>query len=427
VATGANSTRGNVVTGRTGRTIDGNPTGRPIAQTVARGGRWTDRLRWHLIARRSPHMPVSAERFGTTPDGEEVDRFTLSAGGLRVQVLSYGGVLSAIEAPDRHGDRANVVLGFADLADYVRRNPFFGCITGRFANRLAGGRFTLDGRTYHIPLNDGPNALHGGGIGLDKRVWKVEEAGDAAVRLHHTSPEGDQGFPGTLALTVTYTLDGDGALRIDYAATTDAPTVLNLTNHSYFNLAGEGSGDVYGHLVQVAADNYTPVGSRLVPTGAIEPVAGTPLDFTVATAIGARIRDSHPQLVLGHGYDHNYVLRGGEALAGRPSDKLRGGQALAGRPSDELRGAGLAATVIEPGSGRTLTVATTEPGLQFYSGNFLDGSLVGPAGRAYRQGDGFALETQHFPDSPNQPGFPSTVLRPGQEFRSSTVFAFGLS
>ena len=342
-------------------------------------------------------MPVSVERFGTTPDGEEVDRFTLSAGAVRVQVLSYGGVLSAIDAPDRRGDLANVVLGFSDLADYVSRSPFFGCITGRYANRLAGGRFTLDGRSYHIPLNDGPNALHGGGIGLDKRVWKVEEAGDAAVRLHHTSHEGDQGFPGTLDLTVTYTLDAEGGLRIDYAATTDAPTVVNLTNHSYFNLAGEGSGDVYDHVVWLGADEYTPVGPGLVPTGAIEPVAGTPLDFTVPTAIGARIRDSHPQLVLGHGYDHNYVLRGG----------------------------GRAATVLEPASGRTLTVTTTEPGLQFYSGNFLEGSLVGPAGRAYRQGDGFALETQHFPDSPNQPSFPSTVLRPGQQFHSSTVFTFG--
>jgi aldose 1-epimerase len=279
----------------------------------------------------------------------------------------------------------------------VGRSPFFGCITGRYANRLAGGRFTLDGRSYHIPLNDGPNALHGGGIGLDKRVWKVEEAGDAAVRLHHTSHEGDQGFPGTLDLTVSYTLDADGGLRIDYAATTDAPTVVNLTNHSYFNLAGEGSGDVYDHVVWLGADAYTPAGPGLVPTGAIEPVAGTPLDFTVPTAIGARIRDSHPQLVLGQGYDHNYVLRG----------------------------EGPAARVLEPASGRTLTVTTTEPGLQFYSGNFLDGSLVGPAGRAYRQGDGFALETQHFPDSPNRPAFPSTVLRPGQEFRSSTVFTFG--
>jgi len=342
-------------------------------------------------------MPVSVERFGTTPDSEEVDRFTLSAGAVRVQVLSYGGVLSAIDAPDRRGDLANVVLGFSDLADYVSRSPFFGCITGRYANRLAGGRFTLDGRSYHIPLNDGPNALHGGGIGLDKRVWKVEEAGDAAVRLHHTSHEGDQGFPGTLDLTVTYTLDAEGGLRIDYAATTDAPTVVNLTNHSYFNLAGEGSGDVYDHVVWLGADEYTPVGPGLVPTGAIEPVAGTPLDFTVPTAIGARIRDSHPQLVLGHGYDHNYVLRGD----------------------------GAAATVLDPASGRTLTVTTTEPGLQFYSGNFLEGSLVGPAGRAYRQGDGFALETQHFPDSPNQPSFPSTVLRPGQQFHSSTVFTFG--
>jgi aldose 1-epimerase len=343
-------------------------------------------------------MPVSAERFGTTPDGEEVDRYTLSAGPVRIQVLSYGGALCSIEAPDRGGQHANVLLGLPTLDDYVHRSPYFGCITGRFANRLAGGRFTLDGRTYHVPLNDGPNALHGGGIGLDKRVWKVEVSGDAAIRLHHTSPDGDQGFPGTLGITVEYTLGEDGALRIDYTATTDAPTVLNLTNHSYFNLAGEGSGDVYGHLVWIDADRYTPVGPGLVPTGAVEPVDGTPLDFTTPTAIGTRIRDSFEQLVQGHGYDHNYVLRGGE----------------------------VAARVVEPESGRTLRVATTEPGVQFYSGNFLDGTLVGPAGRAYRQGDGFALETQHFPDSPNQPGFPSTVLRPGQEYHSTTVYTFGV-
>ena len=343
-------------------------------------------------------MPVSAERFGTTPDGEQVDRYTLSAGPLRVQVLSYGGAVSAIEAPDREGRTVNVVLALPTLDDYVHRSPYFGCITGRYANRIAGGRFTLDGRPYHIPLNDGPNAMHGGGIGLDKRVWKVEEAGDSAIRLHHTSPDGDQGFPGTLMVHVTYELGDGGDLRIDYAAAADAPTVLNLTNHSYFNLAGEGSGDVYRHLVQINAHRYTPVGPGLIPTGAVDPVAGTPLDFTTPTPVGARIRDSFPQLVQGHGYDHNYVLRGDD----------------------------VAARVVEPDSGRTLTVRTTEPGLQFYSGNFLDGTLVGPAGRAYRQGDGLALETQHFPDSPNQPSFPSTVLRPGQEYLSSTVYAFGV-
>ncbi|GAA5191536.1 galactose mutarotase [Rugosimonospora acidiphila] len=343
-------------------------------------------------------MPVSAERFGTTPDGEEVDRYTLAAGPIRIQVLSYGGALCAIEAPDRAGRTANVVLGLPTLDDYVHRSPYFGCITGRYANRIAGGRFTLDGRSYHIPLNDGPNALHGGGIGLDKQVWKVEETGDAAIRLHHTSPDGDQGFPGTLAVSVSYTLGERGDLRIDYAATCDAPTVLNLTNHSYFNLAGEGSGDVYGHVVQINADGYTPVGPDLIPTGVIEPVAGTPLDFTTPTEVRARIRDDFPQLVRGHGYDHNYVLRGAQ----------------------------VAARVVEPVSGRTLSVQTTEPGMQFYTGNFLDGALVGPAGRAYRQGDGLALETQHFPDSPNQPSFPSTVLRPGQEFRSTTVYTFGV-
>jgi aldose 1-epimerase len=342
-------------------------------------------------------MTIHVRPFGSTPDGEEVMRYQLAAGALRVEVLSYGGVIAAIEAPDRAGRAANVVLGFADLASYLERSPFFGCITGRYANRIADGRFVLDGRTYQVPLNDGPNALHGGGMGLDKRVWKVEEVGAAAIRLSHTSPDGDQGFPGTVELEVSYQLSPDGVLRIDYAATSDAPTVLNLTNHSYFNLGGEGSGDVYQHLVQINAERYTPVRAGLIPTGALEPVAGTPLDFTVATPIGARIREGFGQLVRSHGYDHNYVLDGGT----------------------------FAARVIEPESGRVLTVRTTEPGVQFYTGNFLDGTLVGPAGRVYRQGDGFALETQHFPDSPNHPGFPSTVLRPGQQYRSSTEYVFG--
>jgi aldose 1-epimerase len=336
--------------------------------------------------------------FGTTPDGTPVDCFTLCTGPVRVRVLSYGGVIASIEVPDRQGRLANVALGFADLADYVHRSPYFGCIAGRYANRIAAGRFHLDGRTYQVPLNDGPNALHGGGVGLDKQVWQGEMMGPAALRLTHTSPDGDQGFPGTLRLAVTYTLAEPATLRIDYHATTDALTVINITNHTYFNLTGEGSGDVYDHVLTLGADRYTPVGPGLIPTGAVEPVTATPLDFTVPAPIGARIRDSHPQLVLAQGYDHNFVL-----------------------------GAGPAARVFDPVSGRVLTVTTTEPGLQFYSGNFLDGSLVGPAGRAYRQGDAFALETQHFPDSPNHPGFPSTLLRPGHEFRSSTEYAFSVA
>jgi aldose 1-epimerase len=336
--------------------------------------------------------------FGVTPDGTPVDCFTLCAGPARVRVLSYGGVIASIEVPDRQGRLANVALGFADLADYVERSPYFGCIAGRYANRIAAGRFQLDGRSYQIPLNDGPNALHGGGVGLDKQVWRAEQLGPAALRLTHTSPDGDQGFPGTLRLAVTYTLTEQPALRIDYHATTDVLTVINLTNHTYFNLSGEGSGDIYDHVLTLGADRYTPVGPGLIPTGAIEPVAGTPLDFTAPTPIGARIRDSHPQVVLAQGYDHNFVLSEGPA-----------------------------AQVFDPVSGRALTITTTEPGLQFYSGNLLDGSLVGPAGRAYRQGDAFALETQHFPDSPNHPGFPSTVLRPTREFRSTTEYAFSVA
>jgi aldose 1-epimerase len=352
-------------------------------------------------------MPVSAESFGHTPDGEAVDRFTLSAGAARVGVLSYGGAICSIEVPDRRGESANVALGLTNLTDYIEHTFYFGCIAGRYANRIAAGRFTLDGRAYQIPLNDGPNALHGGGIGLDKRVWRAEPAGDAAVRLRYTSPDGDQGFPGTVEMSVTYALvrtpAGDAELTIDYTAVTDAPTVINLTNHTYVNLAGEGSGDIYDHLVRINADWYTPVRPDMIPTGTIEPVAGTPLDFTRPTAVGARIRDSFPQLVLGQGYDHNYVLN----RAGEP-------------------GLVPAAEAYEPVSGRVLRVLTTEPGVQFYSGNHLDGSVAGPAGRTYRQGDGLALETQHFPDSPNHPQFPSTVLRPGQVYRTTTVFEFSV-
>jgi aldose 1-epimerase len=343
-------------------------------------------------------MTLVVGPFGTTPDGEEVLRYQLAAGPVQVDVLNYGGIVSAVHAPDRTGRPANVVLGFPELAGYLTNAPYFGCITGRYANRIAGGRFSVDGHGYQIPRNDGPNALHGGSHGLNKRVWKVEETGDASIRLTHTSPDGDQGFPGTVELSVAYALSADGSLRIEYVATTDAPTVLNLTNHSYFNLAGEGSGDVYRHLLWLNACHYTPVREGLIPTGAIEPVAGTPLDFTAPTPIGARIREGFPCLVNSHGYDHNYVLDGGP----------------------------LAARVVEPESGRVLTVSTTEPGLQFYSGNFLDGTLVGPAGRAYRQGDAFALETQHFPDSPNHPEFPTTLVRPGEEYRSSTTYSFSV-
>jgi aldose 1-epimerase len=345
---------------------------------------------------------VVSDVFGSAPDGP-VERYVLDNGTIQVQILTYGGVVQSIRAPDRYGEPANVTLGFATLVDYVERSPYLGNITGRYANRIARGRFTLDGRTHHLPTNDGPNSLHGGTVGFDRHVWTataLRETDRVGVLLRLTSPAGDQGYPGTLDTTVTYWVTPDNALRIEYLATTDEPTVVNLTNHTLFNLAGEGSGSVEGHVLRLNAGRYTPVDQTLIPTGSIEPVAATPMDFTEPTPIGNRIRDSFEQLVRGRGYDHNYVL-----------DRADDGLSFAARVS-------------EPSSGRVLTVYTTEPGIQFYTGNFLDGTLTGTGGRTYRQCDGFALETQHFPDAPNRPEFPSTVLRPGETYRTTTVYRF---
>jgi aldose 1-epimerase len=347
---------------------------------------------------------IDKEPFGTTAAGEKVDRYTLTNGHVRVRILTYGGILQTIESPDRRGRLANVTLGFNNLADYETKSPYFGCITGRYANRIALGKFTLDGVTYQLPINNPPNSLHGGTVGFDKHVWAATPQRDrdsVGLRLTFTSPDGDQGYPGALSATVTYTLTNRGGIRMDYRATTTKPTIVNLTNHAYWNLAGEGSGAIYDHDMYLNASRYTPVDSTLIPTGSIDPVAGTPMDFTRPTAIGARIRNGFPQLVIGRGYDHNWVLdRRGDGLS-------------------------LAARVSEPTSGRTLAIYTTEPGIQFYSGNFLDGTLVGTSGRMYRQGDGFALETQHYPDSPNHPNFPSTVLRPGEVYQTTTIYQLG--
>ena len=351
-----------------------------------------------------------AEEFGALADGTLVQRWTLAGDrGMTVRVLTYGGIVQAIEVPGRDGRPANVTLGFAGLDAYARDNrPYFGALIGRYANRIAGGRFSLDGRAFQLPVNNPPNSLHGGGEGFDKRVWAATGIGDersAGVELAYTSPDGEMGYPGTLTVQARYRLGPGNELRIDYRATTDAPTVVNLTNHSYFNLAGEAAGPVGGHRLRLHADHYTPTDATNIPTGQVAPVAGTPFDFTSPHPIGERIDNQDEQLEFGLGYDHNFVLRdppGGGALAP-------------------------AAWVEDPASGRVLEIATSEPGVQFYSGNQLDGTLVGAGGVAYRPRAGFALETQHYPDSPNQPAFPPTVLRPGQVYRSSTTYRFSVS
>ncbi|AGP58072.1 aldose epimerase family protein [Streptomyces rapamycinicus] len=344
------------------------------------------------------------EHFGTLSDGTEVDRWTIGCGRTRLRVLSYGGIVQALEIPDRHGRRANVSLGFDDLDSYVADSPYFGALIGRYGNRIARGTFTLDGKKYQLPINDGPNSLHGGDKGFDKRVWSVEpfrKGADVGLTLRRMSPDGEMGYPGTLTVRVDYTLTAAGDFRIDYEATTDKATVVNLTNHTYYNLAGEGSGSVYDHRLEIAASRYTPVDKTLIPTGELAKVAGTPFDFRRAKEIGRDIREAHQQVLYGQGIDHNFVLDKG--ITSRPEHFL---------------------TVTEPESGRVMRIATTEPGVQFYTGNFLTGTFAGTSGRVYRQGDAFALETQHFPDSPNQPSFPSTVLRPGQTYRSTTVHSF---
>ena len=345
------------------------------------------------------------ELFGRLADGTKVYRWSLENGGTRMKVLSYGGVVQTLEVPDARGRHANVVAGFDDIDDYVAKSPYFGALIGRYGNRIAGGRFTLDGVPYSLDINNPPNSLHGGAKGFDKRVWDVEpftDGSDVGLRLYYTSVDGEMGYPGTLRSKVTYTLTRRGEWRVDYEATTDRATVVNLTSHVYWNLAGEGRGTIEDHELTIAAARYTPTDSGLIPTGELAGVAGTPFDFRRAKPIGRDIRAGHEQQVLAKGYDHNWVLDKG--VTARPEH---------------------IATLRDPRSGRTLRIATDQPGLQFYSGNFLDGTLTGTGGRTYRQGDALCLETQHFPDSPNHAAFPSTVLRPGQTYRTTTVHTFG--
>jgi len=362
---------------------------------------------------------IASEYYGTTVDGQDVFEYTLTNAKkdpMEVKIITYGGIITSIKVPDRHRNLDNVALGFDNLLDYETKSPYFGCITGRYANRIALGRFTLDGTTYCLDINNDPNSLHGGFVGFDKKVWEVKKAevgpDGVVLQLHYlslagegyepaTCADGEPGYPGNLDVYVTYTLNDDNQIVMDYMATTDAATVVNLTNHTYWNLAGEGEGDINDHILMLNADRYTPVDATLIPTGDLPPVAGTPFDFRTPKPISDGLRSDHEQVVFGRGWDHNWVLA---------------------RESPDDTSMMLAATLYEPESGRVLNVWTTEPGIQFYSGNFLDGTLYGTSHRAYRQGDGLALETQHYPDSPNQPGFPSTVLRPGETYQTTTIF-----
>ena len=349
-------------------------------------------------------MNMERTRFGETQDGEEIHLYHLTnSDGLRVGIITYGAIIVSMEVPDRDGKLADVVLGFDTLSGYLETHPYFGAVVGRYANRIAKGQFTLNDVEYTLATNNGENHLHGGLQGFDKAVWQARELQNDAglgVEFSYLSADGEEGYPGDLSTRVIYTLTNKNELKVDYYATTDKPTILNLTQHTYFNLSGQGTGTVLDHHIMINADHFTPVDEGLIPTGEVRPVAGTPFDFRQATAIGSRIGQDNEQLRFGGGYDHNFVLN---------------------KSADSLE---LAARVTESGSGRVMEVHTSEPGVQFYTGNFLDGSMLGKSGRAYQHRHGFCLETQHFPNSPNEPSFPSVVLSPEETYRHTTIFKF---
>jgi len=347
---------------------------------------------------------ISVKPFGETTDGTAVSLYTLSNNkGAEVGICNYGGLVIFLKVPDRQGRLGDVVLGYDALADYLKDSPYFGALIGRYGNRIAKGKFTLDGKEYTLAVNNGPNALHGGRKGFDKVVWETRLLASLegpSLELRYVSKDGEEGYPGNLSVMTVYTLTEDNALRIEYTATTDKPTVVNLTHHSYFNLAG--GGDILSHQVMLPADKFTPVDNTLIPTGELRPVDGTPFDFRKATTIGARIGQDDEQLKFGNGYDHNWVIN---------------------KPMGQL---GLMARVSEPSSGRVMEVWSTEPGLQFYSGNFLDGTLKGKGGWVYHFRNGFCMEPQHYPDSPNRPDFPSVVLKPGQVYKNTIIYKFSV-
>lgn len=347
-------------------------------------------------------MNISKDQFGTTPEGHAAFLYSLEGDGIKVRITNYGGAVTSIVVPDRKGKPGDVVLGYETLAEYVNNPRYLGALIGRFANRIAEGKFTLNDVTYQLVQNNGPNHLHGGIKGFDKVVWQASETvedGNAVLRLKYFSKDGEEHYPGNLDVDVTYTLSNNRELRIDYRAVADKTTIINLTNHSYFNLAGAGT--IVNHELSLNADAFTPISPNLIPSGEIRDVKQTPMDFRSRTRIGARIDDAYEQLSFAGGYDHNFVLNDFTGLLRQ------------------------AAAVFEPVSGRTLEVFTTQPGVQFYSGNFFDGSIKGKAGVVYEKRSGFCLETQHFPDSPNHPHFPTTVLEPGDVFRQTTILRFG--